>query len=211
MKPYYENDNGVLYHGDCLEILPQLGPVGCCVTDPPYGCTATTGRGGKYNGFSIIGDSDTKVRDALLKKISCPAAIFGSPRKQRPEHKALLIWNKGQHTGMGDLAFPWKPDFEEIYIIGDGWSGRRTTSVLSFNARTDSGRLHPTEKPVTLMIEIIGKAPKGTILDPFLGSGTTAVACERLNRKWIGIEISEEYCEIAAKRIDAENRQLKLF
>ncbi len=68
-------------------------------------------------------------------------------------------------------------------------------------------------KPVQLIIQLISKySKKGqVVLDPFLGSGTTAVACEELNRKWVGIEISEKYCEIAAKRIEAENKQLKLF
>jgi site-specific DNA-methyltransferase (adenine-specific) len=211
IKPYFETELGKLYHGDCLEILPRLGPVDLVITDPPYGCSATTGWGGKYNRFSIVGDDTTRARDALLEIIDCAAAVFGSPRIPRPKCKAVLIWAKGEHTGMGDLSFPWKPDFEEVYIIGDGWAGKRTTSILRVNARTDSCRSHPTEKPVPLIIEIIKKAPKGTVSDPFIGSGTTAVACERLSRKWIGIEISEQYCEVAAKRIQAEAAQLKLF
>jgi len=79
-----------------------------------------------------------------------------------------------------------------------------------YNAKVDS---HETPKPVTLIMRIVETASilGDTVLDPFIGSGTTAIACERLNRRWIGIEISEEYCEIAARRIERETRQLKLF
>ena len=74
-------------------------------------------------------------------------------------------------------------------------------------------RFHPTQKPVGLFMQILRKySPEGEIiLDPFLGSGTTAIACERLKRRWIGIEIEEKYCEIAAKRIEQERKQRKLF
>jgi DNA modification methylase len=75
-----------------------------------------------------------------------------------------------------------------------------------------SEKVHSTQKPDDLFIDVIStRNDWGFILDPFLGSGTTAVACERLGRKWIGIEISEQYCELAAKRIEAEAAQLKLF
>jgi len=70
---------------------------------------------------------------------------------------------------------------------------------------------HPTQKPVGLIGQLISANICDSILDPFLGSGTTAIACERLNKKWIGIEINEKYCEMAAKRIKSERKQLKLF
>lgn len=194
--------DATLYLGDCQDILPTLGKVDAIVTDPPYGCSATTGRGGVYNKFKINGDKDTNLRDWLVSILSCPWVMFGSPRIPRPPCKAVLIWNKGQHTGMGDLKFPWKPDFEEIYISGDSFSGSRTSSILCFNARTDSGREHPTEKPVLLLEELCGKCPSGTILDPFMGSGTTGVACMNLGRKFIGIEIEPKYFDIACKRIE---------
>lgn len=201
-----------LWHGDCLEILPTLPTVDCVITDPPYGCKATTGWGGKYDKFSIVGDSDCYARDSLLILIGeTPSALFGSARIVRPKFKALLIWAKGEHTGMGDLSFPWKPDFEEIYINGEGWSGARTSSVLRFNARTDSDRWHATEKPVLLMVELVSKAPGITICDPFMGSGTTGVACMQLGRKFIGIEIERRYFDIACERIANAQRQAKLF
>ena len=100
-----------------------------------------------------------------------------------------------------DLRYP----FNLPLGVTDVWSD------ISFAIRNNTG--HETPKPTTLVIRIILAATnKGAVvLDPFLGSGTTAIACERLNRKWIGIEIEEKYCEIAAKRIEQERKQLKLF
>jgi DNA modification methylase len=208
MTPYYEEDGITIYCGDCREILPSLQP-DVVITDPPYGCSATTGWGGAYDGFSIEGDDTTELRDWLVASLRCPAAIFGSARIPRPASKAVLIWAKGEHTGMGDLKFPWKPDFEEIYIIGDGWSGNRTSSVIFINARTDSSRYHPTEKPEGLMVKLVMKAPPGLVVDPFMGSGTTLVAAKALNRRAIGIELNEDYCKVAVSRL--RQRALPMF
>ncbi len=79
------------------------------------------------------------------------------------------------------------------------------------NITRQKNQYHPTEKPVSLLRNLVECNVGDLILDPFIGSGTTAVACEKLNRQWIGIEISEKYCEIAAKRINAEASQGKLF
>jgi len=121
----------------------------------------------------------------------------------------VLIWEKGDHVGMGDLSLPWKPNTEEIYVIGTGFSGRRNSSVLRINApvtwnSVGHGRHHAHEKPLALMVELIAKCPPGTVLDPFMGSGTTLVAAKNFGRKAIGIEIEEKYCEIAAKRLSQE-------
>ena len=203
MKPYYQDDAVTIYHGDCREILSHVS-ADVLVTDPPYGCSATSGWGGKYDGFSIAGDGDASFRDAVLAMWGGPAIVFGSPRVARPTACVVLIWSKGEHTGMGDLGFPWKPDFEEIYVIGSGFDGPRTSSVLRVNARTDSGRGHPTEKPVELMGRLLSKCPPGVVLDPFAGSGTTLRAAKDLGRKAIGIEIEERYAEIAARRCSQE-------
>ena len=210
-QPDWQSDDGAirLYCGDCLELLPTMeaGSVDCVVADPPYGCKATTGRGGVYDGFEIAGDMDASLRDWLVATWDGPSIIFGSPRIQRPPCKAVLIWAKGEHTGMGDLRFPWKPDFEEIYVSGDGFSGHRGSSVLRHNARTDSERWHPTEKPASLMSALIEKCPAGVILDPFMGSGTTGVACVQTGRRFIGMELEPRYFDSAVKRITAAIEQ----
>ena len=119
----------------------------------------------------------------------------------------VLTWEKGEHVGMGDLSLPWKPNTEEIYVIGSGFTGRRDGSVLKHLAiagtvgqAVKGTRQHPTEKPTSLMAELIAKTP-GVIADPFAGSGSTLVAAARLGRKAIGVELEERYCEIAARRL----------
>ena len=107
--------------------------------------------------------------------------------------------------GMGALDLPWKPSHQQIYVVGKGFAGRRSSDVLRFPPCQSSafrGRLHPHEKPVALIKELLNKAPDArTILDPFMGSGTTLRAAKDLGRYAAGIEIEEKYCEIAAKRM----------
>jgi DNA modification methylase len=209
LKPYYQDSAVTIYHGDCLEILSDL-LADVLVTDPPYGAQNISGWSGLHGDCKITNDSDVGTRNQVLKTWSLrykPAIVFGSPRCARPHGiRATLIWDKGGHAGMGDLDFPWKPNYEEIYIIGFGFSGARTSSVLShwIHPKFNASRQHPTEKPVSLLRDLIGKCPGDTILDPFMGSGTTLRAAKDLGRKAIGIEIEERYCEIAAKRMAQE-------
>ena len=203
MTPYYDEDGITIYCGDCLELSPLNADV--MVTDPPYGIDYHSGRENALP--SVAGDADTAMRDTILSKWWVrPLAVFASWRCRPPiEPRGQLIWSKNC-GGMGDLSFPWKPDYEVCWIYGDGWAGHRGSSIL--RARTvptwNSGparRVHPTEKPIDLLEQIIEKAPAGVIADPFMGSGTTLVAAKNLGRRAIGIEIEERYCEIAAKRL----------
>lgn len=118
----------------------------------------------------------------------------------------VLVWDKVVSTGMGALDVPWRPSWEAIYVIGHGFQGRRSHGVLRFSLPTlaPERKLHPTSKPVDLMRALITKCPDGTVLDPFMGSGTTLRAAKDLGRKAIGIEIEERYCEIAAQRLAQE-------
>ena len=205
MIPYYEQDGITIYHGDCREIGVLRGDV--LVTDPPYGIAYKSGAMRQDSTpDSIEGDADTALRDWVLDQWNDgPALVFGTWRIARPEKvKARLIWDTKGALGMGDLSIPWKPSDQEIYVIGSGFSGPRTTNVLRFapvQAMARNGRVHPHEKPVDLMRELIQKCPDGVILDPFMGSGTTLRAAKDLGRKATGIELSERYCEIAAKRL----------
>lgn len=204
-RPYYEDSLVQIFHGDCRELLPSI-EADVIVTDPPYGIGYTSGMGGKFLNAAITGDDDSRLRDDVLREWRGPALVFGTWKIIRPPAtRHVLIWEKGDHVGMGDLATPWRPNIEEIYVIGSGFVGHRGTSVLRYNAPSPNFtppqfRYHPTEKPVALMRDLIGKCPPGTILDPFMGSGTTLVAAKSLNRHAIGIEIEEKYCAIAAQR-----------
>lgn len=214
MKPYYEQDGITIYHGDCRDILPRLdtGSIDLVLTDPPYGIDYATnfavgGVGGaSWINTEIQNDHDTSTRDHVLTLLNgIPAFVFGTWKRQRPSAaRSILIWDKGPASGMGDLAFPFKGSWEEIYVIGDGYHGSRDEGVIKgFTEVTweSAGRSHPNQKPVKLLRYLLSKHSAQTILDPFMGSGTTLRAAKDLGRKAIGIEIEERYCEIAVKRL----------
>lgn len=217
--PYYERDGITIYCADCRDVLPHLPPVDLVLTDPPYGINYLSSKTGHDGGVSlpgIIGDDDTSLRDYALQSTNAPSIVFGSWKSEKPNGcRAVLIWDKGDHVGMGDLSLPWKPNIEEVYIIGDGFTGHRGTSVLRFPApvtwnSVNGGRKHPHEKPVALIAFLLSKHPGETILDPFMGSGTTLRAAMDLGRKAIGIEIEERYCEIAVKRLQQSVMRLEV-
>lgn len=203
MKPYYADGSVTIYHADCRELLPGVR-ADVLVTDPPYGIGHSSNRpGAPRRGMTIAGDADTATRDAVLDQWGDrPSVVFGSWRSPPRVVRGALVWDKGGHVGMGDLAFPWKQNWECIFIAGDGFNGRRGTGVIRVNALAPWARVitHPHEKPVGLLRALIDKCPPGVVLDPFMGSGTTLRAAKDLGRKAIGIEIEERYCEIAAKR-----------
>lgn len=201
---------------DCRDVLPTMGRVDAVVTDPPYGIAFATNRGfSSWNKQQIANDDSSIVRDDVLRLIQFHGAVvFGSWKISKPNGtRTVLIWDKGDAAGMGDLSIPWKPNHEEIYIIGKGFSGHRGTAVLRHNIITweSAGRSHPNEKPVSLMLDLIKKVSGDTILDPFMGSGTTGVACVKLGRRFIGVEIEEKYYNIALRRIEEAYRQGDMF
>lgn len=211
MRPYYEDEAVTIYHGDARQIA-EVRSDDVIISDPPFGIGYASGwsKETRDHANAIAGDATTELRDWMLNNFAKdgPLAAFATIRCVPPfPPRGTLIWDKGECAGMGDLAFPWKPNYEVIWIWGDGWAGNRTTSVLrgSFVPNTSSGgRSHPHEKPVWLLAELIKKAPPGRIVDPFMGSGTTLRAAKDLGRRAIGIEIEEKYCEIAAKRMAQE-------
>ncbi|SLK03930.1 DNA-methyltransferase [Novosphingobium mathurense] len=208
-----------LYLGDCRDVLPTLPKVDAVVTDPPYGMAYASGYATDAlwsAGRTIAGDESSEVRDEVLAwAAGRPTLCFGTWRVARPTStKMVLIWDKGGALGMGDLSIPWKPDHEEIYVLGKGFCGNRDSgSVIRHppvQSMAKNGRLHPTEKPVGLIKILLRKVP-GTILDPFMGSGTTGVAAVQMGRDFIGIEREEKYFNIACKRIEDAQRQGDLF
>lgn len=136
-----------------------------------------------------------------------PALVFGSWKIPRPEGThTRLVWDTKGALGMGDLSVPWKPSDQEIYVIGKGFTGPRTTNVLSFapvQSMAKNGRLHPHQKPIPLMQELIGKT-NGVLADPTAGSGSALVAAAELGRRAIGVELDEAYCEKIANRLAAQ-------
>jgi DNA modification methylase len=212
LTPYYQEAGIAIYHGDCREIDAWL-LADAMVTDPPYGMALASGWGGDFGDLSVANDEDTAARDEALSQWGDrPAIVFGRWSVPRPPNtRALLTWEKGDHTGMGDLSLPWKPTTEEIYVLGRGFAGiGRRSSVLRFMAPAPAakqGRHHPTEKPLDLIRHLVACCPPPVVADPFMGSGTTLRAAKDIGRQAIGVEIEERYCEIAADRL----RQSVLF
>lgn len=212
MTPYYSDEWVTLYLGDCLEVTEWLA-ADVLVTDPPYGINAkmnySDGSARKgytpWAGAPIANDHDLTARDRAIRAFGDrPALVFGTWKMPRPTAtRAVLIWDKGDAVGMGDLSIPWSPSWEEIYVLGRGFRGHRGSSVLRSAVVTwaSKGREHPNQKPLALLQALIAKCPPGTIADPFAGSGSTLVAAKALGRKSIGVEIDERYCEIAARRL----------
>ncbi len=206
--PYYEHAGIIIYQGDCRDILPHI-TADVIVTDPPYGMFFVSS---KTTRRPILNDNDTAARDFVLGIMRIPAAVFGTWRMPRPaKTRQVLTWFKSSvGPGMGDLSMPWGCATEEIYILGDGWTGaRRPNLIVTFEQRGNpygAAALlgHPTPKPVGLMMQLIECAPKGVVCDPFMGVGATLLACVALGRRAIGIEIEERYCEIAVKRLAQE-------
>ncbi len=211
--PYYDKGGITIYHGDCRDVLPSLPPgsVDLVLTDPPYGIAHSSSFGATWQNTTIAGDDDTACRDwalAWARARNIPAACFGSWKIPHPAGtRAILVWDKGPASGMGDLSFPWKLSWEEIYILGEGWKGSRDEGVIRGHrviTWETQGRRHPNEKPVSLMAYLLSKTEAVRVCDPFMGTGATSRAAKDRGLDCIGIEIEERYCEIAARRLEQE-------
>ena len=220
MKPYYQDKWVTIYHGDCREVLPQLDvKVDLVLTDPPYGIGlntdnsrfsgGTTGHMAKCGngigtalGKPIIND-DKPFDPSFLLDCATNQIIWGwNHFADKLPHGSCLVWIKRYDEAFGsflsDAELAWMSKGYGVYCKRD----------LTNNAIANE-RQHPTQKPVTLMQWCLSFFPDAqTILDPFLGSGTTCYCAKKLNRYSIGIEIEEKYCEIAAKRCSQEVMEL---
>jgi len=207
-------DDVTLYLGDCREILPTLGTVDAVVTDPPYGMKASPDgarfsggatssiarRGaGKVYSSGIVGDD--KDFDPAPYLIGADQIIWGwNHFPDKLPRGACLVWIKRLDAAFGsflsDAETAWFSRGVGVYCFRD----------LSMYAEAKT-REHMTQKPVPLMEWCIKKVRGKTILDPFMGSGTTGIACVKLGRKFIGIEIEPKYFDIACRRIAEAQRQ----
>lgn len=209
-----------LIQGDCLEKMKDIpdGSVDMVLTDPPYGMSFRSNyRKQKYS--KIKGDSDLSwlddftdqcfrvARDNSAHYFFCSFHNVDKFKKSLQRHfkiKNILIWEKN-NTSMGDLKGDFAPKYEMVIFCHKGRSlirGARDSNILKFSKTQN--KLHPTEKPVSLCEYLISKFTDAEMLvfDPFMGSGTTGVACKNLNRSFIGIELDENYFNIAKERIE---------
>ncbi len=188
--------------GDCLEVLPTLGKVDAVVTDPPYGIGITkSNRLALSRGLGGKSWDDEPADLSWLDTDSMPAIVWGGNYFDLPPHRAPLVWDK--NNAGRDFA-----DFEMAWTNLDMVARRFVFRPMNM----DGGKLHPTQKPIQVMQWCLGFLPDArTILDPFMGSGTTGVACVKLGRKFIGIEIDEGYFGIACDRIRKAYAQPDMF
>lgn len=203
--------------GDCLEVMQGLGRFDAVVTDPPYGVNMNpdksrfTGgndpaRRGKTSTRKAVERDDRPFDPSPLLSVSGQQIIWGwNNYPDKLPRGACLVWLKRNDDAFGsflsDAELAWMSKGHGVYCRRD----------LSNNGLTLE-RQHPTQKPVSLMEWCLGFLPQGrTILDPFMGSGTTLVACQRLGRNGTGIEIDPDYFDIACRRVEGATRQPDLF
>lgn len=206
MTPYYADDAVTIYHGDCREWMPEADVI---VTDPPYGISAV-GSDGKTGGEGVarnriylpVHGDDQPLDPRWLVGLAPRSIIWGADHFAAwPVGGRLLIWDKrdgltSNHHADAEVAWDSNSGLTRLYR-------HRQMGMITDGYGDDAGRVHPTQKPVALMRWCL-HFTEGVVLDPFMGSGTTLVAAKSLNRKAIGIEIEERYCEIAARRCSQE-------
>lgn len=215
MKPYYEHGNVTIYHGSALSVLDEFDgvrttPFDLLLTDPPYGIGEADGRNKSRGKLAVSRDYGADTWDnrpaseaiLLARRLSRWQAIFGGNYYELPPARCWLVWDKENGaTDFADCELVWTNFDKAVRKLTYRWQG-----MLQEPGCAREHRQHPTQKPEAVMRWAPLQAPESvkTVLDPFMGSGTTLVACKRLGRAVIGIEREERYCEIAAQRLSQE-------
>jgi len=208
MKPYYQDNSCTIYHGDCREILPELPKVDLVLTDPPYGISEAKGKNKSRGLLAVSVDygvsnwDDKPIKWELLWEllsIGKNACCFGGNYYPVPPSPSWLVWDKiNGSTDFADCELAWTNYGTAVRQKRHQWYGMLR--------KGKEKRWHPTQKPLEIIAWCISLCPNDpqTILDPFMGSGTTLRAAKDLGRKAVGIEIEEKYCEIAVQRLQQE-------
>lgn len=210
MKPYWQSADGrhTLYHGDCLQIMPALeGPFDAVITDPPYGIgyksPAGVGRCQRGDYPVLLGDTDPFDPSHLL---GFPVVVLWGANHYAdslPRSPAWYVWDKREGmepNNNSDCELAWCNKGGSARLVRHLWNG-----MLKATER-EQRRCHPTQKPVSVIIWCMEQSrvpDNASVLDPYAGVATTGVACIRTGRRSVQIELSEEYCEIGARRMQA--------
>ena len=196
MKPYYQDASVTIYNADCRDVLPTLDKVDLVLTDPPYGLDFAEWDGEIPEWF----EAARSIADTVAFT-TAPTTVWDYPR---PDWMACWYRPAAQsRTAYGGFNH-WTP----ILVYGKCSLTVDTKQLHAMAFAQKSGFAHPSPKPVQLFHWLLTGLKGDTILDPFMGSGTTLRAAKDLNRKAIGIELEERYCEIAAKRMSQLAMQL---
>lgn len=211
VTPYYDDGSCVIYHGDCRDIVGGLPDVGAVVTDPPYGINWVPRV--NHRGDDQVWMDDETFDPRPWLEIGTDHLFWGAPyfADKLPVSESWLTWVKrpvhmdfsGDTRSYSTTELAWCDFGVKSAFIVHVWDGGRRAG-----AQENRSFCHPSQKPVEVMRWCLERTPLNShadiVLDPFMGSGTTLRAAKDLGRKAIGIEISERYCEIAAKRLAQE-------
>ena len=196
-----EIGNATLYLGDCAEILPTLGKFDAVVTDPPYGIGISSNPVRRKH-EKMDWDNSTPTIDLmdLVLKSGNHAIVWGGNYFNLPPSQGFFIWDKLQ------------PENFSLAMVEMAWTNIKTPAKMFRQSVTSYSKEHPTQKPVNLMEWCISYCKETTtIIDPYMGSGTTGVACMNMKKQFVGIEREQKYFDIACKRIEDAQRQVTLF
>jgi len=223
MEPYWRDEKHGLeiYHGDCLEVLPTLTKkADCFVSDPFYGVDGGRGGQAREHGKARYEAEDWEDTPAEVKRVAVPAVQWCIEHTERgavtPGKRCMRLYPDAADVGCfwapaSSGLGPWGFSvFRPILYYGrDPRAGRGPLPSGIVQTRRAEESEHPCPKPLDGWMWLVRKvAIEGeTVLDPFVGVGTTLVCCHRHGLRGVGIEISEEYCELAARRLEAEIRE----
>ena len=215
--------NATLYLGDCREVLPTLTPLDAVVTDWPYGIGEAAGANKSRGNLASAADygcedwDDKPIDEALVAQVRHAGkwnVLFGGNYYALPPTSCWLVWDKDNGANdFADCELAWTNLPKAVRRIKWTWNGFIRQGEMSRKPGQWDVRNHPTEKPVGVMKWAIGHLPGDavSVIDPFMGSGTTGIACHELQRAFVGIEKSERYFDIACRRIEDAQRQGSLF
>jgi DNA modification methylase len=208
-----------LYLGDCREILPTLKKADAVVTDPPYGIGADSHMaklGGMKAGAALAPKrhyeatdwDSTPIDEELMDLVLASgkqAIVFGGNYYAMPPARCWLVWDKQVNGQFADAELAWTNLDKPVRLISHMWNGMlRKGQEERFS--------HPTQKPLGVMKWCLSHIPDAnTIIDPFMGSGTTGCAAVQMGRSFIGIEREPSHFELACKRIEDAQRQGDMF
>jgi site-specific DNA-methyltransferase (adenine-specific) len=209
--------NATLYLGDCLSILPTLPKVDAVITDPPYGIShpcnfAERGRSNlaACNDYPDVHMDDRPFDPSPFLALGVPTAMWGGNyfADKLPPCSGWLVWDKERPDELDQATceLAWTNYVKGVRRFRYLWNGMMRQGEKGQNH-------HPTQKPIALQEWVLGLkwTPKGTILDPFMGAGSTGVACRSTGHQFIGIEIEPRYFQTACERIENAQRQQRMF
>jgi len=207
VSPFYDRDGITIYNADCRQVLPFLDRFDLLLTDPPYGIGEARGKNKSRDNQAVARDYGSAEWDDAppdrwlldqMRQLSEWQIVFGGNFFELPPSPCWLVWHKKDcASDFADCELAWTNRTGAVRYHRHLWSGYWQEDMGNKDVR-----VHPTQKPLSLMKWCCSLVPDAkSVLDPFMGSGTTLVAAKLLGLRAVGIEINREYCEAAVERL----------